>query len=97
MDWLRGPTISVRCGEMKMKKFLVLYFVVTMFLVGCAATRTGWSKPGATNEQIKRDFAACGKASPGRGAGRFARGMKQTPQQGDIDTCMRGKGYLLTK
>jgi hypothetical protein len=81
---------------MKMKRFLVLYFVVIMFLVGCAATRTGWSKSGASNKQSKRDFAECEKASPGKGAGRFARGMKQTPQQGDIDKCMRGKGYQPT-
>lgn len=81
-----------------MKKFLALYFVSALLLVGCGAkVHTGWSKSGATNEQVKKDFTECGKAAPGRGAGKFARGMRQAPQQGDIDACMRGKGYQLTK
>ena len=80
-----------------MKKFLILYFVSAILLVGCASARTGYSKSGASNDQIRRDLAECDKASPGRGAGKFARGMRQAPQQGDIDTCMRGKGYQLTK
>ena len=81
-----------------MKKFLVLYFVSAIFLVGCGATaRTGYSKSGASDAQVRQDFADCEKAAPGRGAGKFARGMRQAPQQGDIDSCMRGKGYQLTK
>ncbi len=78
-----------------MKRYFALYFALAILLVGCASNTNnrGWSKAGATDEQIRRDLVACQGAAPGRGAGRFARGMRQTPLQGDIDSCMRGKGY----
>lgn len=80
-----------------MKTFRMLSIVAALFLVGCASAMSGWSKPGATNEQIRRDYAACKKAAPGMGAGRVARGMRQAPQQGDIDSCMKEKGYTMKK
>ena len=80
-----------------MKKFLLFYFVSALFVVGCAAERAGWKKDGASPEQTNRDYGECKKGAPGRGAGQFARGMRQAPQQGSIDSCMKEKGYSMTK
>jgi hypothetical protein len=80
-----------------MKRYLALYFVLTIILIGCASNTNirSWSKVGATDEKIKRDSAACQDAVPRRGARRYERGVKQISQQGYINFCMRGKGYQL--
>ena len=82
-----------------MKRFFALYYVLAILLVGCAemGTKPSWSKSGADTEQAKRDLAGCRSATPGKGAGIYARGLRQTPQQGQIDSCMRVKGYKLAK
>jgi len=82
-----------------MKKFTVMSFMLAILIVGCASNgkMRGWSKSGATDKQIRQALGECQKGAPGGGAGRFARGMRQTPQQGSIDSCMRDKGFNMTK
>ena len=81
-----------------MKKFTAMGFMLVIFLVGCASSgkTRGWSKNGASDKQIRQALVECQKGAPGGGAGIFARGMRQTPQQGSIDTCMHDKGFKMT-
>ena len=92
-----------------MKKFLSLYYVLAILLVGCAeiGTKPVWSKSGVDTEQVNRDLAECQRAErlraslriggERRGVRQKTGGMRQTVQQSEIVPCMREKGYKLAK
>jgi hypothetical protein len=74
-------------------------FVITLglglgLLSGCASSGSGgWTKPGMTDDQLKRDTADCLTESTRMVSG--IEGTRQVVDQPRYRSCMAGRGYTV--
>jgi hypothetical protein len=85
----------------------VVLLAAVLSLAGCAVQQKIWFKPGATDEQIERDYTEClrraeaavkGFSRPGSGAlGSYGAsgGAIAATESPETRSCMEGKGYRL--
>ena len=59
--------------------------------IGCGSTSGGWTKPGATEEQVGRDTLDCRNDASTTVAGR--EGPRQVVNQDRYRRCMTDRGY----
>jgi hypothetical protein len=73
--------------------FVAWIVIVLGALAGCASSASeGWTKPGATEEQVNRDSADCLFAAQSTAPG-GSRGPRMVVYQDRYRQCMASRGY----
>jgi hypothetical protein len=87
-DWKLEKREDLDGRETMTTKSKLAIMFLAVLLAACATTASVWQRPGATDEAIKADIAACQGASAQSGYGQIG-----VTAQDYVTRCMEAKGY----